>query len=192
MKLQLILLDDLFYRGTGPQGPSGDSNSTCCACINQIRNIIEQIITLYPNNDLFITLEGGDAVIGKPGSIRLGPDGQSGVFEILSSTANLTTLISICSIDSIRVNNDTYNDAITYLPAPTPLPTGCCSDCDSAIRASLPVGRQNTTIITNSQAASQGNVVRNEYGIIVLENTTDNYIAFISSCRIDLIYFLNS
>lgn len=25
MKLQLILLDDLFYRGTGPTGPSGDT-----------------------------------------------------------------------------------------------------------------------------------------------------------------------
>ena len=25
MKLQLILLDDLFYRGTGPQGAAGDT-----------------------------------------------------------------------------------------------------------------------------------------------------------------------
>lgn len=28
MKLQLILLDDLFYRGTGPTGPQGVTGST--------------------------------------------------------------------------------------------------------------------------------------------------------------------
>lgn len=27
MKLQLILLDDLFYRGTGPTGPTGPSGT---------------------------------------------------------------------------------------------------------------------------------------------------------------------
>lgn len=28
MKLQLILLYDLFYRGTGPTGPQGDAGAT--------------------------------------------------------------------------------------------------------------------------------------------------------------------
>ncbi len=28
MKLQLILLDDLFYRGTGPTGPTGPTGET--------------------------------------------------------------------------------------------------------------------------------------------------------------------
>lgn len=175
---------------TGPQGPSGDGDETCCACINQMRNIIEQIITLYPNNDLFITLDGGDAVVGRAGAIRLGPNGQSGIFEVISPS-NTTALVSICSIDSIRINGAIYNDAITYLQDPTVLPTGCCADCDYAVRSELPVGTQNTNIITNTQASSQGNVIRNEYGIIVLENTNDDYIAFVSSCRIDLAYLLN-
>lgn len=89
-------------------GPPGEGDSTCCNCVEQMRSIIEQIITLYPNNELLVTLEDGDAVVGRAGSIRLGPNGQSGVFEVIPPIGNTTTLVSICSIDSIRVNNAAY------------------------------------------------------------------------------------
>ncbi len=174
----------------GPQGPSGDSNSTCCDCIRQMRNIIEQIIELYPNSNLFITLDSGDAVLGTPGSIVLGPAGDSGVFEVINQSGTLRQLISICGIDSIRINNVTFNNSITFLQAPDPLPTGCCSDCDSAFRELLPIGT-NTSIISNTQVPAQGTVIRNEYGMIVLQNTADNYITFVSSCRADLAYISN-
>lgn len=68
----------------GPQGPAGESDSTCCDCVQQMRNIIEQIIELYPSANLFITLDSGDAVIGTPGNLVLGPSGESGVFEVIN------------------------------------------------------------------------------------------------------------
>ena len=152
-----------------------------------MRNIIQQMITLYPNADLLVTLDSGDAVPGRPGTLILGPNGRCGVFEVRTSQ-NYTQLLSICSIDSIQINNATYNDAIVYLPEPTPAPTDCCADCEAAIRSLLPVGTPNANIITSAQSASVGTVIKNEYGMIVLANEARTNITFVSSCNIDAFY----
>lgn len=172
-----------------PRGFDGNnSDSFCCFCVQQMRNIIEQIINLYPDNQLVITLEGGDAIIGRLGAITLGPSGKAGVVEINGAQPNLTQLLSICSIDTITINNATYNDTITYLTTPEPTPTGCCADCDAAIRSRLPVGTNDILIIANTQVPSRGDVIKNEYGMIVLEDSQNNSISFISTCRINLVY----
>lgn len=168
---------------TGATGPAGNTNSGNCGCKEQMRNIIQQIITLYPNNNLFVTLDSGDAAAGRPGSLILGPNGLTGVFEVINPQ-NLMQYLSICSIDAIQISNATYNDEIVYLPEPVPAPTDCCADCEAAIRSLLPVGT-DVSIITNAQTPSVGTVIRNEYGMIVLANVADNNIIFISSCNID-------
>ena len=172
---------------TGPTGPTGNTNSACCGCTEQIRNILQQIITLYPNNNIFVTLRSGDAVVGRPGALIPGPNGQTGLFEVTTSQ-NLTQFLSICSIDTIQINNATYNDAITYLPEPVPAPTDCCSDCESTIRSRLPVGTPNVSINTSTQTPSTGTVIRNEFGMIVLANEAAATITFLSSCSIDLFF----
>ena len=171
----------------GPTGPAGNANSACCSCKEQIRNIIQQIITLYPNNDLLVTLDSGDAIFGRPGSLVLGPNGRTGVFEV-TTTQNFRQFLSICSIDSIQINNATYNNAIVYLPEPYPTPTDCCADCEAAIRSLLPVGTPNANIITSAQAALMGTVIKNEYGMIVLASEDDPNITFISLCSIDAFF----
>lgn len=171
----------------GPQGPAGDASSACCGCSEQLRNVIQQIITLYPNNDLFVTLNSGDAVVGRPGSLITGPNGRTGVFVIINP-ANFEQYLSTCSIDTIQINNATYNNAIVYLSEPVPTPADCCADCESTIRSLLPVGTPNATITTSTQPPSVGTVIRNEYGMIVLANEAENNITFISSCSIDLFF----
>ena len=120
--------------------------------------------------------------------MTVGPNGEAGVLEIIGPQGGPTQLVSICSIDTIRINNITYNNTIAYLSAPNPLPTDCCADCDMAIRSRLPVGTANVLITTNTQAPTQGTVIRNEYGMIVLNDPNSNSVSFISSCRIDLAY----
>lgn len=171
----------------GPTGPTGVTSSACCDCKEQLRNIIQQIITLYKDYDILVTLSSGDAVVGRPASLITGPNGRTGVFEVTNSQ-NLSQYLSICSIDSILINNATYNDAIVYLQEPVPALTDCCADCEATIRSLLPVGRPNVSIITNTQTPSMGTVVKNEYGMIVLANEAENNITFISSCSIDLFY----
>lgn len=170
---------------TGATGATGNTDSACCGCKEQMRNIIQQIITLYPNQTLLVTLDSGDAIFGRPGALIPGPNGRTGVFEVIT-TQDLSLYLSICSIDSIQINDATYNNAIVYLPEPVPAPADCCADCEEAIRSLLPVGTPNANIITSSQVPSMGTVIRNEYGMIVLANEAANNITFISTCSIDL------
>ncbi len=171
----------------GPTGPAGDANSACCGCSEQLRNIIQQIIALYPNNDISVTLNSGDAVVGRPSSLLIGPNGHTGVF-VVTNPQNFEQYLSTCSIDTIQINNATYNDAIAYLPEPIPAPNDCCADCEGTIRSLLPVGTTDVTITTSTQPPSVGTVVKNEYGIIVLANEASNNVTFISSCSIDLFF----
>lgn len=166
---------------------TNNENEFDCYCVEQMRNVVEQIARLYPDNELFITLDGGDAIVGTPEAIRLGPNGKSGIFVVESVQENITQIVSICSIDAITINNATYNEQISYLPELDPVPTDCIADCDSAIRAELPVGTQEANIITNTQTQSIGNVIVNVPGMIVLENPTNNSITSISTCRIDTV-----
>lgn len=120
-------------------------------------------------------MKSGDAFVGRPGSLILGPNGRTGVFEVTTSQ-NLRQYLSICSIDTIQINNATYNDAIIYLPQPVPASADCCTDCGAAIRSLLPVGTPNVSIIKNTQTPSVGTVIKNEYGMIVLANEANNNI----------------
>lgn len=172
---------------TGATGPAGSVDTACCFCKEQMRNIIQQIITLYPNSELFVTLVSGDAVVGRPGPFIPGPNGRTGVFEVISPQG-LTQYLPVCSIDSIQINDAVYNDAITYLPGPVPALTDCCADCEAATRSLLPVGTPNVSIITNTQTPSTGTVIRNEYGMVVLANEANNAITFVSACSIDLFF----
>lgn len=173
---------------TGPTGPAGDSSSACCNCIDQMRNIIQQIINLYSNNIVFVTLDSGDLLFGRPSALILGPSGKSNIFEVTNTDSNIRQLASLCSVDSIRINNAVYNDAITYLPEPIPRLNGCCADCESDIRSILPVGTTNVSIITNGNIASQGTVIKNEYGMVVLTDTEDGNVSFTSTCKIDAVF----
>ena len=58
---------------TGPTGATGGTEpNTECACVAQMRNVIEQIISLYPNDNLIIAMESENNVSGRPGSLLPG------------------------------------------------------------------------------------------------------------------------
>ena len=175
-----------------PRGSDGNSNDFCCFCTRQMLNIIQQIIALYPNANWAVSLDGGDIIIGRPDTLTVGPNGEAGTLQIVDSQGISTQFVSICSIDTITINNITYNDTITYLPAPDPLPTDCCTDCDTTIRSKLPIGTAGVLITTSTQTPTQGTIIRNEYGMVVLNDPNANNISFVSSCRIDLVYISNN
>lgn len=141
---------------------------------------------VYPNNSLYIVLKSSNTVPESAVDIKLGPNGNSGTFIVAYTYGGLIENIPICNIDSITIENATYNNEITYLPAPVPLPPGCSTDCDESIRKVLPVGTANVNIFTTARTAIQENIIKNEYGMIVLENTEKMSIAFISSCRMEV------
>ncbi len=73
---------------TGPTGPAGsNANSTSCFCVDQMRNVIEQIIALYPNDNLIVAMESGNNASGRPGSLLPGPNNNpnSGLFQLVNA-----------------------------------------------------------------------------------------------------------
>ena len=78
-----------------------------------------------------------------------------------SKTAIETLSLSeyICSIDTIQINNATYNDTIVYLPEPVPAPTDCCADCapHAAVRLAVlrAVAPANNGVRNRSRAAGR-------------------------------------
>lgn len=184
---------------TGPTGPQGlqgatgptgsNANSTSCFCVDQMRNIIQQIITLYPNDNLIIAMESGNNASGRPGSLLPGPNNNpnSGLFQLINNQGVPEEAISLCRIASITITSSVYNNAITYLPAPVPTPTGCDANCEAAIRTYLPVGTTTVDINSGGQTVAQGTILRSEYGMVVVVGNNNSNPAFVSLCKAEII-----
>lgn len=56
----------------GPPDPLPDSVE--CACIQQMRNILQQIIQLYPMNNIIVAMESGNNASGAPAHCFQEPD----------------------------------------------------------------------------------------------------------------------
>ena len=80
-----------------------------------------------------------------------------------------------------------YNNAITYLSVPTPIPTGCDFDCEEATRMYLPIGTTGVSINAGGRTVGNGMVLKNEFGIIVLVGNTCDNPTFISACKAEII-----
>jgi len=170
----------------GPTGPAGsNANSTSCFCVDQMRNVIEYIIALYPNDNLIVAMESGNNASGRPGSLLPGSNNNpnSGLFQLLNAQGTPEEAVSLCRIASITITSSVYNEAITYLPAPTPLPTGCDSNCEAAIRSYLPAGTPSVDINAGGQTVAQGTVLRSEYGMVVIVGNNNSNPAFVSLCK---------
>lgn len=175
---------------TGPTGATGSmENSTSCFCVDQMRNVIQQIITLYPNDNLIIAMESGNNVSGRPGSLLPAPNNNpnSGLFQLVNAQGTPEEAVSICRIASITVTSSTYNEAITYLPAPVPAPTGCDANCENAIREYLPVNTPSVDINAGGQTVAQGTVIRSEFGMVVIVGPNNSNPAFVSLCKAEII-----
>lgn len=95
--------------------------------------------------------------------------------------------VSICRIASVRITSATYNDAITFIPAPVPVPTGCAADCEAAVRSYLPVGTTGAAIKAGGQTVAQGTVLRNEFGMLVLVESKNSDPTFVSACKAEIL-----
>lgn len=174
----------------GPTGPSGDNvNSTSCFCVDQMRNIIQQIISLYPNDNIIVAMESGNNASGRPDSLLPGPNNNpsSGIFQLVNAQGVPQEALSICRIASITITSSIYNENITYLPAPSPLPTGCDANCEAALRSYLPVGTPNVSINSSGQTVAQGTILKSEYGMVVVVGNNNSNPSFVSLCKAEIV-----
>lgn len=174
---------------TGVTGPTGSlENSATCTCVNQMRNIIQQIITLYPTDNLSISMESGNNVSGRASSLLPGPDSNpdSGLFQLENSQGVMQEAVSICRIAAITITSSTYNDDITFLPVPSPLPTGCDANCENALRKYLPVGTTGVNLQAGSRTIATGDILKSEYGMVVVVGSNNSNPTFASLCKVEI------
>ena len=178
---------------TGPTGPTGPTGATGtgveCACVDQMRNILRQIIQLYPNSNVVVSMESGNNASGRPGSLLPAPNSNpnAGLFQLVNAQGVAQEALSICRIAAVRVTSATYNNSITYLPTPSPVPTGCGADCQAAIRSYLPTGTTGAAINAGGQTVAQGTVAANVYGMLVLTGPNNSDPTFVSTCKAEIL-----
>lgn len=172
---------------TGPTGPTG--SETECACVAQMRNLLQQIITLYPNDNIVVAMESGNNVSGRPGSLLPSPNTNpnAGLLQLVNNQGVAQEAVSICRIAAVRITSATYNNGITYLPVPSPAPAGCGANCESAVRSYLPVGTASVNVKAGGQTVGQGTVIRNEFGVVVLVGANNSDPTFVSTCKAEVI-----
>lgn len=181
---------------TGPTGPTGNTGATGpesgtvgCACVQQMRNVIEQLITLYPTDNVVVSMESGNNASGRLGSLLPAPNNNpnAGLLQLVNTQGVPQEAISICRIAAVRITSATYNEVISYLPAPTPLPTGCDANCESAIQSYLPVNTTGVSINAGGQTVGQGSVLVSEFGMVVLAGANNSDPTFVSICKAEII-----
>lgn len=160
-----------------------------CFCVQQMKNVIRQIIQLYPQDTVVVSMESGNNASGRPGSLLPPPDTNpnAGLFQLVSAQGVPQEAVSVCRIAAIRITSGTYNQAITYLPAPTPIPEGCGTDCENAVRSYLPVGTTGADINSGGQTVANGTVLINEPGVLVVVGPNNNDPTFVSTCLAEIL-----
>lgn len=153
-----------------------------------MKNVIQQLITLYPTSNFVVSMESCNNASGKAGLLLLGPNNNpnSGLLQLTNAQGVPQEAVSLCRIASIRITSATYNQAITYLPAPVGV-SGCDTNCENAARTYLPVGTTGVDINAGGQTVGQGTVIRSEYGMVVLVGANNSDPTFVSLCKAEII-----
>ena len=83
------------------------------------------------------------------------------------------------------VKNIAVQDSSQDLP--DPLPEVCDADCEATARSYLPVDTQNVDINAGGQTVAQGDVLKSEYGMVVIVGNDNSNPSFVSLCKAEII-----
>jgi hypothetical protein len=143
-----------------------------------MQNIIDQIITAFPTTNITVNLDSGGSVSGRPFSIT-----NNTIFNLVNSSGAISDRISICRIAFITLSGGNTFTGFTFLPPPSPLPTGCEAECEAGVRATLQAFVGTPTKVTiRAGGGSTGNdtITSTAFGIAILGNNTA-----ISTCTVE-------
>ncbi|MEG1027749.1 MAG: collagen-like protein, partial [Oscillospiraceae bacterium] len=162
---------------------TGDPGSSMqCFCVKQMRNILQQIITKYPTDTLVVSMKSGETATGRAGSLLSGAN--AGLFQLINAQSEPQEAVSICNIVAVSITSASYK-AMDFLSAPSTL-NDCGADCNSAIRAYIPIDT-NAKIKADGKTVADGKVVANADGMIVTVNENDLNPIFVSTCSIEIL-----
>lgn len=162
-----------------------DCVSADCACFLQMRNILQQLITLCPNASATVTLLDGTVHTGRLNSLY--PSVNPGLLLLANSSDIVQEAIPICQIAAVSITCMTCQ-ALEYLPAPEHVDFCCGFECQSALRCYLPIGTTNVILLRNGVSLASGTISANEFGLIAVATETASCpcttTTFVSLCAI--------
>ncbi len=168
----------------GDKGPDGDpGTSIACLCVKQMKNVIAQLITLYPADTAVIAMQSGDNVSGRLGTLITTVN--NGLLEIVNSQGVLEERVNVCKIVAIKITSATYDDSITYNPVPAPFPTDCAAKCEASIRETYTVGT-GVNIKAGGQIVANGTVLKDEFAMLVITGRSGRNPQFVNTCQAEI------
>ncbi len=153
----------------------------------QMRNVIEQLLKLYTNRLMIVTLKGGVRIIGRPGSVISAGDGNGGLFVLVNKRNNVREAVPINRIVAIKVLFVAYTDKINFLISPTRQSIGSESDCELSVRSCIPVGTKVKGLRAAGRIIAKGIVKHNKCGVVVLVNSRGSNPVFVATHLIESI-----
>jgi hypothetical protein len=147
----------------------------------QLKNIIAQIILLYPSCTCQFSSEDGLVVSGT--IVSMFDPSEEGFLEVSVTTGTESSIeyLNIRKLAAITVLNADYNSAITYL---TQMPGAPLLEGNRSAEILLSVGKI-VVIGVNSGNLEQATVVAVSHGIVALESSDD--VIFVNTSEIDRI-----
>ncbi len=177
---------------TGPTGPTGQSttlsDSTLCFCQAQLAYVIQQLMEKYSGKTFTVFTNTWFDIVGIPTALYQSPDGNGpGLLVMTDSTGEIAT-VTLNTIAVISIGDESlYDQSITYLIPTLPFQPGCDTDIVTAIHDYWPVSSKITNVYSEILIDSTGTIIKNEYGMLVLESSTDNHPIFIAPLHIAVI-----
>ena len=159
---------------------NGPAPSSQCFSMAQLAHVIEQLTVLYPTSVMSVFTTNLNVVTGTPYQLYASPDAQGAGIFILINSNNQYEAIPLLAITAIYAGDGTtYQESITYLTPPTPLPDDCALNLSAAVRDYLPI---STDVLIQLGVTTQatGLVHKNEYSVLVLSDETGSTPIFIS------------
>lgn len=157
-----------------------NGSASQCFSMAQLAHVIEQLIVLYPTSVMSVFTTNLNVVTGTPYQLYASPDAQgAGMFILINSNSQYEA-IPLLAITAIYAGDGTtYQESITYLTPPTPLPDDCDLNLSAAVRDYLPI---STDVLIQLGVTTQatGLVHKNEYSVLVLSDETGSTPIFIS------------
>jgi hypothetical protein len=180
----------------GPRGPKGESGTSVeCICTSQIRNVLRQIMCMFPNSNILIHYENSGSAEGVP--VALYPDySDAGIVELADSCRRVVCKINICKIAAITLMDDCiesfYDEGgsikFDFLIPEHDLLTGNAYNCEYAVRNSLIASAYKKNIVKVIAGGNElePNIVTGAaFGVAVLGEKT-----IVSTCKVESIKYL--
>lgn len=143
------------------------NNLSDCFERSQLVYLLLQLTALYPGADAAVLMDGFTGELNVQLQSLYTAPGADFVTYLVTTAPEGTIYFDINTISSLKLTNASYSNEISYLP----LPDHFVENCDTAVILALhSLLALNTDVIfiMNNAYPTNGNVFRNEYGMIVL------------------------